>query len=119
MGKEYGKLSEPESYLSYMLYEVSPKYFAGELAIAKHFTTLRIPAWDKDIIALSYSMENSTLSFSQFLPHYKRGSTEEMILQAYLISKNGGILREISVYGVPPKIFSKGKCIYHFVRIKI
>ena len=116
--KEYGKLSEPESHLSYILYEVSPKHFAGELAIAKHFTTLRIPAWDNDIIDLSYSIRNSTLSFSQFLPHHKRGSMEEMILQAYMMSKNGGALRELPVHGVPPKTFSKGKCIYHLVRIK-
>jgi len=116
--KDYGKLSEPESHLSYILYEVSPKHFAGELAIAKHFTTLRIPAWDNDIIDLSYSIERSTLSFSQFLSHHKRGSVEEMILQAYLISKNGGALREIPVHGVPPKMFSKGKIIYHLGRIK-
>ena len=114
--KDYGKLSEPESHLSYILYEVSPKYFAGELAVAKHFTTLRIPAWDNDIIDLSYSIRNSTLSFSQFLAHHKRESIEEMILQAYLISKNVGALREIPVYGVPPKIFSKGKSIYHLAR---
>jgi asparagine synthetase B (glutamine-hydrolysing) len=116
--KEYGKLSEPESHLSYILYEVSPKHFAGELAIAKHFTTVRIPAWDNDIIDLSYSIRNSTLSFSQFLPHYRRGSMEEMILQAYLISKNAGALREIPVYGVPPQLFSKGKSVYHLARIK-
>jgi len=116
--KDYGKLSEQESHLSYRLYEVSPKYFAGELAIAKHFTTLRIPAWDNDIIDLSYSIRNSALSFSQFLAHHKRESMEGMILQAYLISKNGGALREIPVYGVPPKTFSKGKSIYHLARIK-
>lgn len=116
--KEYGKLSEPESHLSYMVYEVLPKHFAGELAIAKHFTTLRVPAWDTDIIELSYSIRNSTLSFSQFLPHFKGARMEDMILQAYLISKNGGALREIPVYGVPPKTFSKGKSIYHLVRIK-
>jgi asparagine synthetase B (glutamine-hydrolysing) len=113
--KEYGKLSEPESHLSYILYEVSPKHFAGELAIAKHFTTLRIPAWDTDIVDLSYSIRNSTLSFSQFLVH-QRGTVEEMILQAYLISQNGRALREIPVYGVPPKIFSKGKSIYSLAR---
>lgn len=116
--KEYGKLSEPESHLSYLLYEVSPKHFAGELAIAKHFTTLRVPAWDNDIIDLSYSISNSTLSFSQFLPHHRRGSMEESMLQAYIISKNGGKLREISVHGVPPKIFSRGKVAYHLFRIK-
>jgi len=43
---------------------------------------------------------------------------KKMILQAYLISKNGGALREIPVYGVPPKIFSKGKSICRLVRIK-
>ncbi|MFX0053003.1 MAG: hypothetical protein ACFE8U_17150, partial [Candidatus Hermodarchaeota archaeon] len=116
--KEFGKLSDPESHLSYYVYEVIPKYFAGEVAIAKHFTTLRIPAWDNDIIDLSYSIRSSTLSFSEFSAHYKRGSMEEMRLQAYLISKNGGVLREIPIRGVPPKTFSKGKYIYHLVRIK-
>jgi len=116
--RKYGKLSEPESHLSYVLYESAPNYFSGETAIAKHFTTLRVPGWDNDIIDLSYSIEYSTLSFSEFLPHHKRGSMEEMILQAYLISKNNRTLRNIPVYGVPPKIFSKGKIAYNLVRIK-
>jgi len=72
--KDYGKLSESAAHLSYMLYELSPKYFGSELAIAKHFTTLRVPAWDNDIIDLSYSIRNSTISFSQFLADYKRGA---------------------------------------------
>ena len=115
---EYGKLSEPSSHLSYSLYEISPKYFAGELSIAKHFTTLRIPGLDNDLIKLAFSIKNSTLSFSQHSAHHKRGSMEEMMLQAYLISKNGGALREIPVRGVPPRMFSKGKTICHLVRIK-
>jgi len=116
--KEYGKLSEPESFLSYQIYELAPKYYAGELSIAKHFTTLRIPAWDTDILDLSYSIEHSTLSFSEYLSDHKRGSRDEMILQSYLITRNGGVLQDIAVGGVPPKTILKGENIYRFIRIK-
>jgi len=116
--KQYGNLFKPETHLSYSLYETSPKYWAGQLSFAKHFTTLRIPAWDTDIIDLSYSIENSTLLFSEFLRDHKRGSWKELILQAYLISKDSGPLKEIPVGGVPPKTVLKGKIVYHITRIK-
>jgi len=116
--KRYGKLSNPETHLSFTLYETSPKYWVGQLSFAKHFTTIRIPAWDTDIIDLSYSIENSTLSYSELLREHKRGSWEEMILQAYLISKGDGPLKDIHISGVNPKTVLKGKIIYHIIRIK-
>ena len=116
--KDYGKLSDPETFLSYQLYELAPKYYSGELSIAKHFTTLRVPAWDNDISDLSYSIEYSTLSFSEYQMNYKSKSRKEMILQSYLISKNGGPLTNIPVHGVPPKIVLKGDILYNIIRTK-
>jgi len=116
--RNYGKLSKPETHLSYLLYEGSTHHFAGEIAIAKHFTTVRVPAWDNGIIDLAYSIRNSTLSFSQYQTHYKRGSLQESMLQAYMISKNGGPLREIPIQGIPPKIFERGKIACQLFRIK-
>jgi len=116
--KNYGKLSLPESLLSYQIYELAPKHYAGELSVARHFTTVRVPAWDNDIVDLSYSIEHSALSYSEYQPHHKRGSREETLLQSYLLLKNGGALSEIPVGGVPPKIVQKGTFIYHLIRIK-
>ena len=114
--KKYGKLSELETHLSYFLYEHAPKYWDGRLSISKHFITHRIPAWDTDIIDLSHSIENSMLFFSQIL--HGSGKRKEMILQAYMISKNGGPLRKIPIRGVTPESVLKGEIIYHFTRIK-
>lgn len=116
--KEYGKLSESSSRLSYILYEVSPKYFAGELSIAKYFTTLRVPGWDNELIELAFSIKDGTLSFSPYSGNHKWGSFEEIVLQAYLISRNGGPLREIPVRGIPPRMVSYGKGICDLIRIK-
>jgi len=113
---KYGRLDKPESSMSYSIYEFSPKYFGGELAIAKHFSTLRVPAWDNEIIDLSFSVKCSALSFSKSLRNYNKNPIDEMTLQAYMISKNAGPLGEIPVYGVSPNTFSKGKIACTLVR---
>ena len=83
--RAYGAFDSTEHHLSYALYKISPAYFAGELALADHYTTVRVPAWDCDVVELAYLIEQSMLSYSQFLSTHKRGCREEMILQAYLL----------------------------------
>jgi hypothetical protein len=99
----YGNLQDPAALLSYEIYELAPKYYAGEMSIAKHFTNLRIPALDKHIIDLSFSIKFSTLSFSEYQLNYKRGSRDEKILQSYLIVTNGGNLQNIAIGGTSPR----------------
>ncbi len=115
---DYGRLTEPDSHLNFTLYETSPKYWAGQLSFSKYFTTLRIPAWDKDIIDLSFSIENSTLLLSELLKNNKRGSWKEIVLQAYLLSVENGPLKKIPVNGVPPEVVLKGRIFYHVTKIK-
>ena len=84
---QYGPLADAETHLKYMLYEVSPKYFCGELAVADYFTRVRVPAWDEQLVALSFAIEQSALSYSQHLAGRKRGAREEMILQATILQR--------------------------------
>jgi asparagine synthetase B (glutamine-hydrolysing) len=85
--KRYGPFGSPEHHLSFMAYEGSAKYFAGELVVAEHHTTVRVPAWDCDVMNLAYSIDRSMLTYSEFLPSHRRGSREEMVLQAYLLRR--------------------------------
>jgi len=116
--KNYGMLSSPDTHLSFVFYESSAKYWAGLVNIAKYFSTLRVPAWDEDIMDLSCSIEYSTLLFSNVLGEYKRGCWEETVLQAYLFVNEGGPLKDIAIRGVSPETILKGKIIYNFIRLK-
>lgn len=112
---KYGKLNAPESYLSYLIYETTPKHFAGEAAIANNFTTLRSPYWDTDIIKLSYEIMYGTLSFSEFLS--KKDKYRERVLQGFLI-QNNKYFSDIPIYEIPLKYYSNNnKILFHLNRI--
>lgn len=96
--KLYGPLSRPEPYLSFLIYEVSPKHFAGEAAVAGNYTTLRSPYWDPAIISLSYEIALSTLGFSESAAN--KNKYLECVLQASLIQTNPA-LAKLSIKGVP------------------
>ena len=83
---ELGDLQSAEAHSIFNNYIMYPNYFAGEYKIAERFSTLRAPAWDLDIINLSFSIEQSSLSFSEYTG-YKRGSRNSVMLQSYLISQ--------------------------------
>lgn len=90
--------------MSYLVYEVAPKYFAGEAEIASNYSTFRVPYWDKDIVKLAYEKEYSTISFSRFLKKKKKDTYRENIMQTYVISKNPKF-RKIPIHGIPLSVF--------------
>ena len=80
----YGEPTKPECHLSYLVYEVAPKYFGGEAAIAGNYTVFRAPYWDIDLIRLAYETEYSTLRFSRFSE--KKDTYRENVMQASVIT---------------------------------
>jgi len=106
----YGDLQTPEAYLSYLVYEVTPHYFAGEAEIAKNFGTFRSPFWDADIIQLSYDIEYSTLGFSKSLPF--KDKYRECVLQASIMQKNKR-LSHIPINGIPLRFYSADNKLYY------
>ncbi len=106
----YGPLNQGLAHLLYFIYEAAPKYFGGEVSIARNFTTLRIPALDTHIIELAFSIDKSALSFSNFLSTHTRDSFSEKELQAFLLRKaSGGRMGALPVYDVPPNISRYGE----------
>ncbi len=77
---EFGDFQSSENHLLFTSYVCDPHNFLGEYKIAEHYTTLRVPAWDYELIDLAFSIEQSTLKFSEFMNN-KRGSQETMVLQ--------------------------------------
>ncbi len=111
----YGTFDSAESYLSYLIYEVAPKYFAGEAAIANHYSTFRTPFWDTDIIRLSYEIEFATLGFSEHLD--RKDKYRECVLQASLI-RNIKHIPHVPFRGIPLHLYSSNnKILYTLYRV--
>jgi asparagine synthetase B (glutamine-hydrolysing) len=114
---EFGPFASAAHHLSYFLYVLLPRYFCGELSLAEHYTTVRIPALDSEIVKLAHSIEQSTLIFSQFRMDHKRGSREEMLLQAYLLREFAPRLYALPVRGRPPSAVLAGPLAYEMSRL--
>ncbi len=104
---EFGDFQSSENHLLFANYVCDPQNFLGEYKLAELFTTLRVPAWDYEIIDLAFSIEQSTLTFSEFV-YNKRGAKETMVLQSYLISQFAPELMKTPVKMVSPKSVLKG-----------
>jgi hypothetical protein len=102
----FGAFTASEHHLLYILYVLHPELFGGELKIAELFTTVRVPSWDPDIIDLAFSIEESTLSYSEFTDHV-RGDKSEMELQAYVLNKASPQLAKVPIRGARPDIVLK------------
>lgn len=114
LGERFGKLNIPESYLSYLVYEVAPRYFAGEAAVAGNYTLLRSPFWDPEIIQLAYDIEAGTLGFSESLAQKDRYL--ERVLQARLICSKS-TYASIPIDGIPLTMYARNsKLRYRFNR---
>lgn len=109
---QFGPLADAEHHLSYAIYPASASYFAGELAIAEHFTTVRVPCWDSQLIALAYSIDRSTLHYSQYLSGHQRGSRDEMVLQSWLLKAVAPWLYRVPVHGSHPAAVLGGELPY-------
>src|SRR4029453_6382026 len=69
LSDQFGCFTDAEHHLLYIMYVIGPRHFSGELTIADHYTTVRVPSWDRDIVDLSFSIRESALSFSEFTSH--------------------------------------------------
>ena len=104
-------MGDPRSNLFHLLYHLyinAPNLFAGEIKIADQFCTLRVPAWDNDILNLTFSIAESTLLYSEFGNH-KRGDWSEMFLQSYLLNRRRKKFAKIPVGVTSPNWVLKGK----------
>ena len=111
--KEHGRLSEPASYLSYAVYTLLPNRFSAHLEIGGHYAALRIPGFDRAIVELAYSVEQSTIHFSNDLP---RDPLDEYVLQASLVASHPRLAR-IPLHGIPLGAYvHRDKLRYHACR---
>ena len=107
----FGAFQTPLHHLLFKLYVQCPNYFAGEFNIAEQFSTLRVPAWDSQIIDLALSIKESALSYS--IGSGKRESSQKInSLQAYLISTLSPGFAKIPVRNTRPDIVLKSNFIY-------
>jgi len=107
----FGDFSSGEHHLLYILYEIGPHYFSGELQLADNFTTVRVPAWDNHIIELCLGIKESTLSYSQFTDHI-RGSVSERQLQAYILKTHAPKFARIPIGNARPEVLLYPRYIY-------
>jgi hypothetical protein len=115
MQEVYGPITQPESYMSFVIYENSPKRFGGEQAIANNYTTLRSPYWDDEIISLAYKISFATIAFSEYLPIPDKYL--QSVLQTNLIKTNKE-LSKLLIWGIPIYAYSiNNKFIYNLLRI--
>jgi len=114
--QSFGDFHSPRHHLLFKLYVTHPELFGGELKIAENFTTVRVPAWDDDLIDLAFSIKESGLSFSEFSGH-KRGDRSEVRMQAFILEQISPALARIPVGKTRPDILGKGALCYQAYRI--
>lgn len=86
-------LGSTEGHLLYNVYEVAPKYFAGEAAIANTVASYRCPYWDPRLIALAFEVEASTLTSSRFAS--SRGPHPGRSVHSFVLLKNEKLARHL------------------------
>ena len=115
----FGNLQTLEAQLLFNIYIKFPNYFAGEYKISERFVTLRVPAWDLDLINLAFSIEQSTISYSEYTEN-KRDSRKAMILQSYIISQFAPELMSIPTLSMttPKAVLTSDFAVkkYHYYR---
>ena len=116
--KKFGDFSATSHHLSFITYPLSTHHFCGELALADYFTTVRVPSWDSAIVNLAYSIDLSTLSFSQFKAGHRRGRREEMILQSFLFREMAPDVFDVPVGGIPPSAVLGGDTTFFLARLR-
>lgn len=114
--EEFGELKLPSHHINYFIYNAGPNYFVGEMRIANHFTTVRVPAWDNDIIELAFKIKNSSLSYSQMAGH-KRGQRDEMVLQSYIIRKFAPEIAGFKLRNITPNAVLYGEIPFRIYRL--
>jgi len=105
--RDFGDFRSPKHHLLFKLYVTHPELFGGELKIAEGFTTVRVPAWDNDLLDLAFSIRESGLSFSEFCGH-KRGDVSELRLQAFIMDRCFPAMSRIPVGRIRPDMVGRG-----------
>ena len=106
--RTFGDFRSPGHHLLFKLYVTHPELFGGELKIAEHFTTVRVPAWDPDLIDLAFSVQESGLTFSELAGH-QRGDISEVKLQAHVLRQVSPLMARIPVGSTRPDIVLQGR----------
>jgi asparagine synthetase B (glutamine-hydrolysing) len=104
--ESFGDYTNSEHHLLYRIYLQGPEYFCGEVKLAEHFSTVRVPAWDSHLLDLAFSISDSTLSFSSFLDN-KYSNQEIVRLQSYILSRKQPGLAKLPVRNTRPDIVLK------------
>lgn len=113
----YGDFRTGEHHLSNVVYWLGPQHYSGEMKISGHFTTVRVPGWDNDIIDLAYSIKMSTLSFSPFLRGMKEPGDDSIRMQSYILSRQSPPLARVLVRNRRPDLFIANRPLFHLLRI--
>jgi asparagine synthetase B (glutamine-hydrolysing) len=98
---EHGRLSEPASALSYAVYTLRPCQLAADLEIGAHSGTLRLPALDRSIVELAYTLEHGAASLGASHEPF-----DAYVLQANLIASHPGLSR-VPLYGIPVDVYAR------------
>jgi hypothetical protein len=110
----YGRFDSIQTYFSYLIYEAIPKYYGGEISISRHFTALRIPFLDPDIIELSFQVEQSLLAYERY------ADFKIYTKQAYLagLIQSNPVLARLPINGLPLRAYSSNsRAIYDMYRV--
>ena len=116
---KFGDFQSTETHLLFATYVSGTRYFLGEWKIADSYSNFRAPAYDSKIIDLAYSIEGSTLSFSQLSKH-KRLSRSEMILQSYIMNSISPEFANIPIDTIgftKPNIVLKGDYLFNAYKL--
>ena len=112
--ERFGAFEPVDSCFGYLLYEAIPRYFNGELVIANHFASYRIPFLDPEIVRLACEIEFSIFRLGKFI---HTDTYREGILQSYLISQHPKLGR-IPLHGLPLVAFtSQRKPLYQLLKL--
>lgn len=103
----YGDPLNPETHMSYDIYEVDPKYFGGEAAIASNYFTIRLPYLDIDIINLGYKTEIGYLGLSPYTKKEKNLNFKKYVFQTKVMSTNP-VFRRTFIRGMPVSLYAYG-----------
>jgi hypothetical protein len=100
-----GEFGDPQSYLSFLMYVVGPRYFSGEAAIANSLATFRNPYWDPEIVALGYELREATLGSSA--SSKPRNIFKEKQIQAAVIARHPRT-RKLKYFDLPINVYASG-----------
>lgn len=110
----YGDPLEPETFNNYCIYEINPKYFGGEVAIANNFKTMRLPFLDFDLLQFAYRSELSNIGFSGYRLNLKDISVKKYRFQSKIICSNQAFQNTI-INGLPVSLYAQDNKIFFYV----